>query len=399
MTKICWDSPLDCTIVPQESLAGSDSSISSSTTNRTSPAPSESGSGYGPSNLNQSCFVTGSYSLCPYVPGFTMTAMRHEPPEPFGADYTTQIPSQPLDMTNVVHREFLFSASLLPGRTISDQTKTLTITSVVRTGARCGPQLVVVNHNLVAKIYDPLCYDPDEYPKVGRCADRAYSREAAAYSHLEKFPQISDVIPAFHGTWTIELQHPTNEDGLITFRSRAVRLILIEHLQGRCMASLDPHSLSERVRSVILKQCIDAEIRILHTGLDHRDFVPRNIVIMGSDYETPHLQVKVIDFNFCELFVHPRYTDQDHKHSMMRFHRKWAPKLINPIKRYFGSLDDFADNGWCPNDWCEVNKWLWENFGNDSRYIPTRWNPDEPRVLPRYVDEDGVTDDSDCESG
>ena len=372
-----------------------DTSNSSSETGRISSTSSLSDCSYGSGNSGHSHTPSNDCPPCPYVVGFSTTAVGHEPPNPFGPDYTTRYPDQTLNSADLSHQEICFSTSRLPGHTLSNHTMALTITSTIRVGAQTGPQVVVVNHKLIAKIYDPMYYDSTEYSDVVKCADRAYSREAAAYSHLKQFPEVSEDIPAFHGTWTIDVKSTFSKEGGAASRSRTVHLILLEHLQGRCMASIDPHTLSEPARSAILKQCINAEIRILHTGLAHRDLAPRNIILVGTDYKTPNLQVKVIDFDFCELFAHPTYSDQEYVRRKKEFYARWAPKLVNPVKRHFCSLEDFACDGWCSDDENERNNWLWETFGHDQQYIPVKWDPNDPGACPRYVDVEGHTDDSD----
>jgi hypothetical protein len=142
-----------------------------------------------------------------------------------------------------------------------------------------------------------------------RQANQIYSHEAAAYAHVQKFPGVSDLVPKSHGSWTINNPTNFNTNGTAGSRLREVRLILIEHLDGIPMTEKDPHTLSECTRSVILAQCIDAEIRLLNTSLNHMDFVPCNIVPQGCDYETPNIQVKTIDFDWCDLLLHSNYFD------------------------------------------------------------------------------------------
>ncbi|KAH6621878.1 hypothetical protein C7974DRAFT_313983, partial [Boeremia exigua] len=238
----------------------------------------------------------------------------------------------------------------------------LVITSILRSGASTGAQLVAVNNSLVAKIYDPLyCYSSDDRDVVA-CAEQAYCHEAAAYSHLQKHSEIS-----------LNLSTSLIEHGLKVVKSRDVHLILIEYLRGVCMVNLDPYRLSEYVRWEILKQCIEAEIRMLYTGLDHSDFVPRNIIILGSDYHTPQLQVKVVDFEFCRLLAHPGYSNRKLGQRRMLAFKNMAPRVANPVQRYCGGLAAFADLGWCSDDRFSVQEWLWDTFGNDDRYVPAKW--------------------------
>lgn len=331
---------------------------------------------------------------CPYTLGFTTIALRHEPTDPFDPEFTGGYSSEKLaDLCTMSHTELCMSYQPLPGRTVSDQTATLSITSIIRTGPRTGAQLVVVNHNTVAKIYDPLYYDSSDDPDVVLKDDQAYSHEAAAYTHLQNCPEVSDLVPSSHGSWTINVSTAVVTDGRTESVSREVRLIIIEHLDGIPMTRKDPHTLSEYASSVILAQCIDAEIRLLNTGLNHTDFVPRNIILQGCDYETPNIQVKVIDFDWCDLLLHPKYFDPSFAQDWMESKTKWVPLLPNPVKRWT-NLRNYAQLGWCSQNRSEWRSWLWDVFGHDDRYRPVRWDPDRPEIPPRYVNKDGEVDDS-----
>jgi hypothetical protein len=85
----------------------------------------------------------------------------------------------------------------------------LTITSTIKTSHDRGTQVVVVNRNMVAKIYDPLYHIAfDKYGGQQDVveADRDYSREAAAFELLQKSPEERITIPAYCGTWTIDIK-------------------------------------------------------------------------------------------------------------------------------------------------------------------------------------------------
>jgi hypothetical protein len=79
----------------------------------------------------------------------------------------------------------------------SDVSKELEITSILRVGSDRGAQLVVVNNEMVAKIYalyysdteDGFCQD------VLRAAQGDHSREAAAYNQLQKSLAAKNVTP------------------------------------------------------------------------------------------------------------------------------------------------------------------------------------------------------------
>jgi hypothetical protein len=122
--------------------------------------------------------------------------------------------------------------------------KNLTSTSIIRTSHDRGAQVVVVNRDMVAKIYDPL-YHPafDEYggqQDVVVEADGDYSREAAAFELLQKSPEERITIPAYCGTWTIDVEVSSRRDcSEIAQQPQSARLILMKCLHVDCMIDLD----------------------------------------------------------------------------------------------------------------------------------------------------------------
>ncbi|KAF1358459.1 hypothetical protein EJ07DRAFT_62715, partial [Lizonia empirigonia] len=326
----------------------------------------------------------------PYHVGFTTTAMRHEPPDPFGPDYDTATPDDYPDWRSMSKEELcLTQPYILQGRTIAEETRLLTITSIIRAGQDCGPQLVVVNDNLVAKIYDPLYYEgvgEYRYPEnVVWHADSAYSREAAAYRHLNASNKVADLVPAFHGTWTIDVDSALPHGGKMIRATRPVRLILMDHIQGRYMQSIKAQSLPARVRSCILKQCLDAEVRIYHAGVGHHDFSPRNIIIVGHDYNTPILEVKVIDFDLATVYDHSQFTYRAYRQAHESLEEQQHPKMQSPLMRHFGRLAEFSCLGWCPGSDFGGEKWLWQQYRNDTRYRMVCWDPKQPGTDPQYL--------------
>ena len=134
-----------------------------------------------------------------------------------------------------------------------------------------------------------------------------------------------------------------------------------------------------------------SEVRILNSGLNHMVYVPRNIILQGCDYQTPSIQVKVLDFEWCDLYKHLNYPDQKFAQECIESRKKWAPMLVNPVKRWI-HLEDYAQLGWCTANMDEWVTWLWDIFGNDDRYRPVHWDHETPNIPPRYVNKDGEID-------
>ncbi|ROV88541.1 hypothetical protein VMCG_10367 [Cytospora schulzeri] len=94
-----------------------------------------------------------------------------------------------------------------------------------------------------AKIYDPLYYrfslSLANSPRDTTWeADGVYSREAAAYEHLERAGQTGSFAPKYYGSWTFSL--PIASGG--GSRSRPIHLVLIEHLNGTTIRNTFIHN-------------------------------------------------------------------------------------------------------------------------------------------------------------
>jgi serine/threonine protein kinase len=321
----------------------------------------------------------------PYTTGYTITALRHHPPAPFGSCQSTPSPARHPDPTAVTQGELCTSRQPLEGYTEYEHEKNLTINSLIRTGVGRGPQLVVVDHQMVAKIYDPLFYDPYEYEDAMWYADRAYSREAAAYEQLQKSNDVSDIVPAFHGAWTFDVNTTVVREGVSSEKTRSVRMILIEYLKGHCMVDVDAYSISEPIRTSILKQCLEAYIRVSHAGVNHGDLSPRNIMILGLSSNSPDVRVKLIDFDVTSVYDHPNYEFPEMVEERKEWARKWGPKLSSPIVRFFQRIEDFSCEGWCPCEDDGADQWLWQNYAEDDRYATVQWNYNERFASTTYV--------------
>lgn len=84
------------------------------------------------------------------------------------------------------------------------------------------------NEDMVAKIYDPLYHDFAGFPFVA--VDYEYTHETAVYTHLSDLQ--GSVIPRYFGSFSLKIK--------VGRRFRMVRLILIEHIYGVPMNSMNP---------------------------------------------------------------------------------------------------------------------------------------------------------------
>jgi hypothetical protein len=99
----------------------------------------------------------------PYIRGLKFAATRHESPETASFGYVTNMPPEQVNCWGLSQAEYCISPPPLLGRTDVQISKSLEISSAIRKGHDQGAQVVTVDHNVVAKIYDPLFYpDVDE---------------------------------------------------------------------------------------------------------------------------------------------------------------------------------------------------------------------------------------------
>ncbi|KAH9878096.1 hypothetical protein J1614_003313 [Plenodomus biglobosus] len=343
----------------------------------------------------------GSRPDLAYTIGCSFEVTRHVPREPFGRSYTTNCPRAPTGWQLVSQTAICITKPPLAGCSIHGSTKILTITAVLRAGRDCGAQLVVVNNQIVAKIYDPLYYTYFDSYGSQRCvltdAEGDYSREALAYETLQMSPAARQALPEYHGTWTMNVSTKIEHQGTLYEYVRQVPLILMEVVQGQTMSEVNADLLDPQLRYDILKKALASEAAIFSAGVNHCDFYPRNIMVIGLPHnEAKHViepvGVKIIDFNVSAVVIHPQCSNRwGYTNIVIPIQKIWHPKIWSPIVRWGGggTLMDFELDGWCPranrvdDDWV-AERWLWERFKDDERFIPVVWDPSEPDVEPEH---------------
>lgn len=185
------------------------------------------------------------------------------------------------------------------------ETHSIEITEVLSGGDLHGAQVVLYtvqvledNHSFtaVAKIYDPLCYrhfavsvdgqedEDDVILDTPEAADGDYSREAAAYEQLQT-QNTQGYTPAYYGSYTFTLE-------TIPGRAvRQVRFILIEYLEGMCLAHLpvtkgDAHN--EDYRMAIFARLKEGQARVRHARVLNADDHPRNWIAFPCPPQYAH---------------------------------------------------------------------------------------------------------------
>lgn len=274
----------------------------------------------------------------------------------------------------------------LPGK-IEDDTVTLEIEETFKTGdghisqvfavRAIGPRPKIAGFppegtKLVAKVYDPLYIDDDAGcfdPFI--CVDQWYSHEANVYpllSHLQ-----GQGIPKFYGSYSLDL--PVDSE-----RTRTVRLILIEHIDGITMSHAKPDQFSQRARQNILKWIVDVESHI-YKDFVLRDFKPRNIIIESPGSDLP----RAVLIDFASVYF-DRLPDDPHTFAFRD--ELFLGQYIPPLLRWteYSELPSiFAE--WI--DW-EWDSWLEKEFAHTAAAITP--------ALQRWYDGGAGDDDDDKKS-
>ncbi|KAI8931013.1 hypothetical protein NX059_012024 [Plenodomus lindquistii] len=325
----------------------------------------------------------------PYTVGTTIEAVKHFPPEPFGGQYTTPYPKVGNDWRDLSQIDLCTRSPPLGGHAIPEVKQILKITDTIRTGVARGPQLVVINESMVAKIFDPLFYN--YYFKYGcgrkrhvtSVAEQDYSFEAAAFGCLEHSAVAQKFTPGFFGTWIANIETEFFSCGEKQVCTRQVPFILMEYVKGKSMFDIDVSTLDDKTRTHIMRKVLKVEAELYHAGLNHGDYCPRNIVI--TSFDSPEdVGVKVIDFNCSTVMRHPNSIEREEIALTDELENTWRPKLLSPICRWYGQLMDFMGT-WISGEDGEAELWLWEQFHDDEQFIPVIWDPTNPEDYPRHM--------------
>ncbi|KAG8533519.1 uncharacterized protein KY384_002305 [Bacidia gigantensis] len=217
------------------------------------------------------------------------------------------------------------------------------------------------DESIVAKFYDPLYADHDEVGSyIFNLAESTYATEATAYAKVSKVQ--GQFVPKFYGSFTCSF--PASEG-----KTRQVRLILMEFVEGEVMYKLDPNALSVRQKQDIMKGVIDAETAVFKEDVMMNDVAPRNILILPESHDKKEgagpasrtCRVVLIDFDNAYLARQsPRmiaeYGEQ----------RYFPGQYISPLLRWaeYTGLSEFDD--WIDWDWKE---WIGELYAADKSHV------------------------------
>ncbi|KAH6974732.1 hypothetical protein EDB80DRAFT_659097 [Ilyonectria destructans] len=278
----------------------------------------------------------------PYRHGLDLSIRRHIPPPPYGFGYVKgterqQSPSPPI--REVTQSEWCVrhppadSPYPHPDPTLHS----LRVLDEIACKDGRGSQIVrcclddYESQVYVAKIYDALYYSftySGTPVDVTWRADMDYRCEAASYEDLQKAEVDGLLVPKYYGSWTFDV--PLFGSDIV----RPVRMVLMEWIQGITMYSLVEEGQTTRIppqqRLNILAGAMEVYCKLIFHGVNHRDFAPRNIVLVGSNIEAHLPRVLLIDLNRSVATNRPNST----------FPRIITERPDNPITYLFGTCNN-----------------------------------------------------------
>lgn len=347
----------------------------------------------------------------PYQPGVKLTIHAHTPPPPFSSAYRNRnyrdivydtVNGHPLRM-KISRLELAMAHPPLetpPPAEAKSQVLTIlggishrlpTADEEDRGGAclvRCRLDSDP-SYQIAAKIYDGVFYPAFPGVDCMYSADSEYSSEAAAYSNIPPSLQGS-IAPRYLGSWTFALdvadvadtgrEQPTTGSGK---RTRWVRLILIEHLNGECMYDVELHAMGlsratvrrytpswkavnpqllpkEADRLEVMARIIEAATLLSHAGITHKDIAPRNIMLLPR--ASNPARIVIIDFGWSVVKkLHPYLSLRpEGERPESPIERFWSYPLYSEFFYWFPQ--SWVENGF-PLSRDKAREWLCARFG------------------------------------
>ncbi|KAH8433383.1 uncharacterized protein LDX57_011017 [Aspergillus melleus] len=123
-------------------------------------------------------------------------------------------------------------------------------------------------------------------------------------------------------------------------RVRAVRLIVIEYVEGITMLQVHPNGFSRNIRQRIMKTMIDFESTVYHRkDIVLRDLSPRNVMLLETTDLEPSRHLVFVDFAsalFNRKLDYPFLTDENfflgqYVSSLLRWNKDMAREFLDWI--------------------------------------------------------------------
>ncbi|KAH7159542.1 kinase-like domain-containing protein [Dactylonectria estremocensis] len=274
----------------------------------------------------------------PYRSGLKLTIRRHSPPPPYGVQYVKGLERKRVRMPRklkVTQSEWCLQHPPEESHSPHPDTTTHTLRVLGEIACEDGRGAQVVRcclDNDKSSVYAAKIYDARHYRwpnDVTWEADEDYRREAAAYEDMQQLGLDGEIAPKYFGSWTTNVVAWAGSDVL-----RPVRIVLMEFLEGSSMLSLlvnkQVTTIPPQQRLDILGAAIVAANQLHFHHIWHRDFSPRNIMLVRSHPNRGMPRVVLIDFNCSTVATRPNSK-------YPAFQRRLP---ANPINAWWTSFDD-----------------------------------------------------------
>ncbi|KAB5566788.1 hypothetical protein GE09DRAFT_1108225 [Coniochaeta sp. 2T2.1] len=339
----------------------------------------------------------------PYKRGFSFVIHRHIPVAPFGSYYARAPYAQHgeqrkelffPDLSKTTVADLCHAHPPLEGTTLYETSRQLEITEAIEVKDGHGAQIFACRLDsepteYVAKVYDPLYYGftdlmwSDLPRDVTYVADGDYSREVAAYEHLEKCGFRGAEVPSYHGSWTFDLPTDTVYTNRAGNHTRPVRMILIEYLHGRTMLQMNVARTSVDHRFDILSRMGEAESRLSHIGLYHNDVSQRNVMVCGLSPLAPPTRVCLFDFNIATV---AEYS----KDAVENEYVREKTGLPGSPADFLWNTHTYDFDNWFPEDWKdqtrEWHQWLLDKYTGSTLFEPPQRNLKDDAIKDYPID-------------
>lgn len=306
----------------------------------------------------------------PYQPGAVFSARSHIPPKPPRGSqfYPTEASREEIKSTHPL--ELCFKHP--PEGQHGDVRLRLKVTQEIRVKDPGNAQLVLVEPTVVtpggspsftttslmdwtssggqvvAKFFDPLYYDFDEYkfdPFVS--SDATYRHEVEAYHRMQ--PLHGKVVPRFFGSYAVDIPLPNDYH----IPTRPVQAVLYEYIPGILLASQEAMELSQSQRKAIMAAVINVYDKLWQLDVNFSDLHPRNMIVVSA--EVGHkADVRYIDFGDASVGFRARqgeaHTPTLEPRPFEEVYQWWQDENLDAIVD-FKYLIDWPWNDWLKNEY------------------------------------------------
>ncbi|KAI0842066.1 hypothetical protein F5Y06DRAFT_292888 [Hypoxylon sp. FL0890] len=308
----------------------------------------------------------------PYKIGKTFQAQIYHPPRPPSYFYKTASGDVEDGIRQLHPVQLCLRHPPAPGKAGNEELQ-LRVIHQIRVGDHTSSQIVVAQPsvpqgnvvlsaifarptNVVAKIYDPLYYDFDEYhPDPFANCDTAFAHETLAYKYL--LPISGMAVPYFYGSYCISV--PLSKDAT---KTRNVMAVLYEYIHGIPLQDIAVRDYTQQQRQAIMRAVIKADNRMWQLDVNNLDLHPRNVIVVSAE-EGEEARIRIIDFDHCQCGTRTESGDLE-RPTLEPLPReqvltRW---LNNDLERSRIDFDWLVDWPW--------DEWLKEYASNTPRTIP-----------------------------